>query len=145
MLRTQAIPQLGRLVELLAADAVEALVVVQVQSTAGRAGLPEALHPGQVAQIAAGADEVVERQRERLAQRGERGGVAVDELAGADPLRPRGEHVLQRVVVGAGLEPNLITGQAMMAGPHARPDALPPQTPARARLGLPDGGALLEP
>src|SRR5258708_21416642 len=98
MLRTQAIPQLGGLVELLAADAVQALVVLQVQITARRAGLPEPLHPGQVARIAAGADEVVERQRERLAQRGERRGVAVDALAGADPLRPRAEHARQPAV-----------------------------------------------
>src|SRR5258708_26045002 len=108
MLRTQAIPQLGGLVELLAADAVQALVVLQVQITARRAGLPEPLHPGQVARIAAGADEVVERQRERLAQRGERGGVAVDELPRAAPPHPPGPPLPPQVLLRARLEPKLL-------------------------------------
>src|SRR5262249_17823391 len=61
-----AAPQFGRLVELLAADAVQALVVLQVQVAARRARAPEPFHSGPVSRIAAGADEVVERQRERL-------------------------------------------------------------------------------
>src|SRR5712664_355230 len=79
VLGAQAARQLGRLVELLAAHAVQARVVLLVQIAAGRAGPPEPFHARPVPGVAAGADEVVKRQRERLAQRGKGRRVAVDE------------------------------------------------------------------
>ena len=87
--------QLGRLVELLAAHAVQALVVLPVEIAASRASPPESLHSGPVPRIAAGADEIVERQRKRLAQPLEGRRVPADKLGGADALRRGGEHVLQ--------------------------------------------------
>src|SRR6266508_4331770 len=65
-------------VELLAADAVQPLVVLAVEVAGGGARPPQPLDPGAVARVAAGADEVVERQRQRPAQRPERLGGAVD-------------------------------------------------------------------
>src|SRR5208282_2800789 len=55
--RAPAARQVGRPVELLAAHAVPALVVLQVQIAAGRAGLPQLLPPGPVPRLVAGADE----------------------------------------------------------------------------------------
>ena len=71
--------ELGVGVELLAADAVQALVGLAVQVTAGLAGPPEPLDARPVPRVAAGPDEVVEAERQVLAQPGERAGVAVDQ------------------------------------------------------------------
>jgi len=124
MVRAQAVHELGRPVELLAANAVLTLVPLQVEVTARGAGLPEPFDPGPVTRIAAGADEIIERQRQRLAQRGERGRVAVDQGSRANAFRLGGQHVLERVVVGAGLEAHLVAGQAMVPGQHVGLDEL---------------------
>ena len=104
VLGAPAVAQFGRRVELLAAGAVQALVFLPVQ-VAG-AGLPEPLDAGPVPGVPAGADEVVDGQRQGVAERQERLGVAVDEFPHADPGGLGGEHVLERVVVGPGLEPD---------------------------------------
>lgn len=63
VLGTAAVHKVLGGVELLAADAVAPFVVHAVQVTRGGAPLPQPLYPGAVTGIAAGADEVVERQR----------------------------------------------------------------------------------
>ena len=73
------------------------------------------------------------RQAQRLGQAGERGGVGVDELLHADPGGLRGEHVLQRVVVGPGLEPDPLAAAPAVAGRARRP--------ARAQARSPGAGA----
>src|SRR5580692_2150511 len=78
VLGAAALPEFGRGVELLAARAVQAGVPPPVQ-VAG-AGPPERLDAGPVPGVAAGADEVVDGQRQRAAECRERLGVAVDEL-----------------------------------------------------------------
>jgi hypothetical protein len=72
------------------------------------ARLPEPLDARAVPWVAAGPDDVVDGERERRAQREERLGVAVDELLDARACRLRGEHVLERVVIGARLEPDAV-------------------------------------
>ncbi len=83
MLAQRLVDQFGRLIELFAADTVEAFVVLAVQVVG--AGVPEPLHAGAVSGIAAGADEVVERQRQWTRQRLEGGRVGVDELLRRHP------------------------------------------------------------
>jgi hypothetical protein len=65
-----------------------------------------------MARIAARADEVVEGDVERSAQRFERPRVAVDEFLRRDTGGLRAEHVLQRVVVGPAEESDLVTVRA---------------------------------
>src|SRR4029453_10624978 len=91
-------------VELLAADAVQPLVLLAVEVAGSGRRQPEALDAGAVAGVPAGADEVVETERERPAQGGERGGVAVDQPLDLDAFGLRRLQVLQRVVVGTGEE-----------------------------------------
>ncbi len=138
--RAAAAWQVGGPVELLAADAVPPLVVPQVEVPAGRAGTPEPLHAGPVPRVAAGADEVVERQGKRLAQRGERGGVAVDQRRGRDPFRRGGQHVLERVVVGAGLQPDLVAGPAVVPGQHVALDQFQREAEVGGRVDVGDRG-----
>jgi hypothetical protein len=64
VLGTTAVSELGRGVELLAADAVQALVVLAVKIVF--TGAPEAFHAGAVPRVTAGADHVVWGQREWL-------------------------------------------------------------------------------
>jgi hypothetical protein len=69
-----------------------------------------------VPRVAAGADDIVDRQRQRPGERDELSGVAVHELLDAHACRLGGQHVLQRIVVRAGLEPDLVALPAAMAG-----------------------------
>src|SRR5207247_3334784 len=77
--RALAVCELVLCVEALAADAVEAPVGALVDVPGPLACLPELPHALGVAGLAAGADEVVEGERQRPAQRREGGGVAVDQ------------------------------------------------------------------
>lgn len=96
-------------VELLAAGAVQPLVTPAVEVAGGGALPPQPCHPSSVARVDAGADEVVERQRQRVAQCGEPGGVVVHEGTHVHPGGAGGGDVLERVVVGSGQEPGRLT------------------------------------
>lgn len=124
-------------VELLAADAVEALVVPAVQ--VGGAGPPEPFDAGPVPGVGAGTDEVIKGERERSRQPGELGGVAVDEIPYGDPLGLGGPHVLERVVVGARLKPDLVTEQAVVPGEYVCLDELQGEAQVGARVDVRDG------
>ncbi len=54
------------------------------------------------------------------------------------PSAFRGEHVLERVVVGAALEPDLVADAAVMPGEHIGLDDLEPvsQLGARVHVGI---------
>ena len=138
VLGAAAVAQFGRGVELLAAGAVQAGVPPPVQVTG--AGPPERLDAGPVPGVAAGADEVVDGQRQRAAERQERLGVAVDELPHPDPGGLGGEHVLQRVVVGPGLEPDRVPAAAVVAGQHVGLHELERVPDVRARVHVGKGG-----
>ena len=140
MVRAAPGGQLRRRVELLAADAVQALVVPAVQVAAGRAGPPQAFHARPVPRVAAGADDVVDRQAQRPGQAGERGGVRVDELLDANPGGKRGEHVLERVVIGTGLEPDPLATAPAVAGEHVGLHELKRVAQVRARVDVRDRG-----
>ena len=136
VLGAAVVAQLGRTVELLAAGAVQAGVLLPVQVSG--AGPPERLDAGPVPRIAAGADEVVHAQRQGAAERTERPGVAVDELPHPEPGGVGREHVLQRVVVGARLEPDRVAAPAVVAGQHVGLDELErvPDVRARVHVGV---------
>ena len=118
VLRTTPVDGVGRFVELLAADAVVAGVLPLVEVPVGGARQPQPLDGGTVARVGARADEVVEREVERAGERLEPGGVGVDELRRRDARRLGGEHVLQRVVVGAAEEADVVAGEPAGAGEH---------------------------
>ena len=101
VLGAAAVDELVPAEERLAARAVAALVVALVQVAGGRAGVPQPLDAGAMARVDAGADEGVVRQLERLAQGLEAGGARVDERRHGLPRCLGGQHVLERVVVGA--------------------------------------------
>ena len=48
----------------------------------------------------------------------------LDQLGDGDALGLGGQHVLERVVVGAALEPHLVTGQPVVPGQHVGLDQL---------------------
>ena len=100
---------------------------LQVQVTAVRAGPPQPLDPGPVPRVAAGADEVIEGQRERLAQRGERRGVAADQLAAGNPSASAASTFFSELSSVPVWKPDLVADRAGGAGPARRPG------PARAR------------
>jgi len=93
-----------------------------------------------VSWIAAGADEIVDRQVQRFRQACERGGVGVDELLHINPGGLRGEHVLERVVVGPGLEPDLLAGAPVVAGEHVGLHELQREAQVWARVDVRDRG-----
>ena len=132
------VEQFGGRVELLAAGAVQALVPLPAQVR--RTGPPEPFHAGPVPGVATGADNVVDAQRQRVAQRHERLGVAVDELPHLGPGRLRGQHVLQRVVVGSGLEPDGLPAAAAVTGQHVGLHELEREPDVRARVHVRNRG-----
>ena len=69
--RAPAILQFIRGIELLAAQAVEATIGAAVDVASAVAGAPQLRDAGSVAVLATGADEVVRRQGQGSAQRGE--------------------------------------------------------------------------
>jgi hypothetical protein len=140
-----AVVQFGRGVELLAPHAVQAAVVAPVQVAAGLAPAPQPLHARPVPRVGAGADEIVEAERQLPAQRGERTGVAVHQLPGADALRLGGQHVRQGVVVGAALQPDLGTDAAMVPGQHIGLHQLERVPEVSTPVHVRDGGAEVDP
>jgi hypothetical protein len=73
-----------------------------------------------VPRVAAGTDDVVEGERQRLAQRGEGRGVAVDRFLYPDAFGLRGQDVLEGVVVGAGERADLLAELPRVAGEYGR-------------------------
>ena len=88
--------------------------------------------------VAAGPDQVIDAEAERPGQPGERGGARVDELLHAYPRGLGGEHVLQRVVVGPGLQPDPLAGDPVIAGEHVGLDELKREPQVRARVDVRD-------
>jgi len=107
--------ELVRLIELLAADAVEALVHAAVKIARGLTCAPQPVDGRPVAGICAGAYEVVECELEGALQVGEAGGVAPHKLGGGDTGRLRRQHVLERVVVRPGQQPDLVAAKPAVA------------------------------
>lgn len=106
VLRAHAVDEFICGVELFAARAVQAFVAASVEVALGDAGLPQPLDAAGMAGVAAGTDEVIERQRQRRTQCGETVRVCVHKLPDADSRGTSGGDVLQRVVVRAGQEPD---------------------------------------
>ena len=71
MFRTSTGEQFGGLVELLAAVAVETGVAAAIEVATGGGLLPQPLHAGGMTVVAAGPQEIVERQRQHRRQFGE--------------------------------------------------------------------------
>src|SRR5215469_6666825 len=74
--------------------------------------------------IAAGPYFVVDGERKLAGQVAEGGGVAVDQLADADTAGVCGEHVLEGIVVGAGLEPDRAPASPVVPGQDVGLDEL---------------------
>ena len=140
MLGAAPVVQLRLGVELLAPDAVQARVVPAVQVAARGAGPPQPLDPSRVPGVAAGADQVVYGQVQRLRQAGERGRVGVHELLHRDTRRFRREHVLERVVVGPGLEPDLLASAPAVPGEDVGLHEFEREAQMRARVDVRDRG-----
>jgi len=111
---------------------------VAIQVTGLRAGPPEPFDARAVPGVAAGPDDVVDGQRQRVAQGQERVRVAVHELADWRARRLRGQHVLQRVVVGAGLEPDSVAAGTAETGQHVGLHQLKREPDMRARVHVGD-------
>jgi len=93
-----------------------------------------------VAGVAAGADDVIDGQRQRVVQGQERVAIAVDEFPHRLAGRLGGEHVLQRVIIGPGLEPDAFPAPATVAGQHVGLYQLKREPDVRARVDVRDRG-----
>ena len=140
MLGAPAVTEFGGPVELLAARAVQAVVPLTVQIAGVGAGQPETSDARPVAGVAAGADDVVDGQRQRVAEGQECIAVAVDELPHWLASRLRGEDVLERVVIGPCLEPDAFPAPATIAGQHVGLHQLEREPDVRARVDVRDRG-----
>ena len=140
MIRAAAVAQFVWRVELFAADAVEPLVMLAVQIARLGASPPEPLHPRPVPGITARVDHIVNRQPERLAQRHERRSVPVNEFLDRNARRLGGQHVRQRIVVGAGLEADLVTTLTVVARQHVGLDQLQRMAKVRPAVDVGNGG-----
>ncbi len=140
MLGAQAAIEFARRVEGLAADAVQPLVVPPVQVTGAGTGQPEPLDTHPVPRVGAGPDHVVEAERQRPRERDEGVCVGVHELLDPEASLTGGEHVLQRVVIGAGLEPDRVAKAAVMPGQHVGLDVFERVTKVRPRIDIGNGG-----
>src|SRR5215470_10476387 len=115
MLRASAVVQLIRLVELLAAGAVEAVISALVDVAALYTGRPKALGPRPVTCIGAGSDEVVEGQLKAFPERPEPGRVTFHQRRDWNARQLSGVDVLETVLVGTSQEPNIIARQPIEA------------------------------
>ncbi len=122
--RAALVDQLLRLVEALALDAVEPLVMTGVDVAVGGDHLPQLLRAGRVARVGAGPDEIVSREMQRTAQRLEPRRVAIDEIADGDALALGGLDVGEGVLVGAGEKSGVVAVLAVPAGEHVALDRL---------------------
>ena len=144
MLRAQPVHELAGREERLAAGAVEPLVVALVDVARRGARAPEALDARPVPRIDARADEVVVRERERVAQRGEPLRLRVHELRDGQTGLGGGLHVLQRVVVGAAEKPDVLAAQATVAGENVRLHAFEREPDVRVAVHVRDRGGDVE-
>ncbi len=113
MLGAAAAHEVGGVVELLAPQAVRTGVIALVQIATIAAGPPQPFDAGSMPGISTGADEVVERDPERVAEGGELVSVSIDERPGGLAGRLGGEHVLERVLVGPAKEPDRLAQGAV--------------------------------
>jgi hypothetical protein len=79
-----------------------------------------------------------------LAKTGELAGVAIHQLPSGDAFGLGGEHVLERVVVGAALEPDLVANAAMMPREHVGLDELESVPDVGARVHVRNRGAEID-
>ena len=85
-------------------------------------------------------DHVVHGQVQRPRQAGERGGVGGNELPHRDARRLRRKHVLERVVVGPGLEPDLFAGAPVIPGEDVGLHEFEREAQMRARVDVGNRG-----
>jgi hypothetical protein len=108
----------------LAADAVQGPHSRARRGHRRGARAPQALDAGSVAAVDARADEVVVRERQWIAQRREPLGLGVHELGHREPGGHGGLDVLQRVVVGATEDPDVVAAEPTVPSKPVRLDAL---------------------
>ena len=137
VLRTATVDQLGRRVELLAPDAVRALVPAAVEVAVraprpARAARPRRAWRGSALVRMKSSNEMLER----VAQRFERRRVPVDEVPRGHACCLGAEHVLQRVVVGAAEEAHRSARGASLPGEHVGLDELERVPHVRARVDI---------
>jgi hypothetical protein len=140
VLGTSPVDQIVGGVELLAAHAVQAFVVLAIQIAGRVATLPEPLDADAMPRIAAGPDEVVERQLQRPSQVSERSRVAIDKVLYCDALGLGGEHVLQGVVVGACQQADVVTEVPAMSGQDVGLNQFEGESQVRACVDVRNGG-----
>jgi hypothetical protein len=90
--------------------------------------------------ITARVDHGVNRQPERPAQCHERRSVPVNEFLDGKARRLSGQHVLQRIVIGTGLEADLITTVTVIARQHVGLDQLQRMAQVRPGVDIGNGG-----
>ncbi len=87
-----------------------------------------------------GTLEVIDGNVERLGQPQKAGRVLVDELLHGDPACVRREDVLERVLVGAGLEPNVAPDEPIVSGDDVSLDQLEREADVRRRVDVRNRG-----
>lgn len=116
MFRAAPVIEFGRLVKLLATDAIEALICLAIEVAITSACPPQGVDAGDMPQIAGGADEFLVGDIEQSTKALEPVGIGIDEVLHRQPRGFRRPDVLQAVVVGPALEPDVVAEKAEMAG-----------------------------
>src|SRR5437660_1584673 len=116
MLRATSTDKLVFRVELFAAHAVQTFVFLQVEISCLSTSPPQPIYADQVAWIATGLYEVVEREIQRCSQPSESFGHSLDVIRCGHTGFMGATYVLECVVVSSGLEPYLLTEESMVAG-----------------------------
>jgi hypothetical protein len=113
MLRASAVIEFRRFVELLAPDTLEALVCLPIDVSIGSARLPQSMDARDMPRVTGGAHELVVRDIEEFARCSNLSAFELTNSPTGSPAASAGPHVLQTIVIGSALEPD-VTSQKMV-------------------------------
>ena len=145
VLATASVDEILSRDERLATGAVEALVIALVKVARLCACAPQALDAGAVARVGARANEVVGRELKRFGELCEPLRLLGHELGHGCAGRDRSIDILQRVVVGAAEEANVVAAESAMPREHVRLHELQRVPEVRIAVDVRDRGCDVEP
>ena len=144
VLGAEPVHELGGREERLAARAIQPLVVAFVEIARGGAGAPQPLDAGGMAPVDARPDEVVVRERQHVAERREALRLFPNEHLDRKTCRLGRHDVLQRIVVRAAQEANVLAAQAAMPREDVRLHELEGEPEMRVAVDVRDRGRDVE-
>jgi hypothetical protein len=138
--RAAPVIEFRRLVELLATDAIEALIGLAIEVAIFSACPPQGVDAGNMPRIARRADEFLVGYIEQAAKALEPVGVGIDEVPHLQSRGFRRPDILQAVIVGSALEAHVMAEKPEMAGIGIGLDELESEAHMRRGIHIGDGG-----